>query len=70
MTDLENQERDLIEAMHRIDSARREHPKHQFCGMRDALVMATEALGTALYEIRYEIEEESPIRHYRPQVPK
>lgn len=70
MTDLENQERDLIEALHLIDSARKEHIRHQFCGVRDALVTATEALGTALYEIRYEIDENSPIPHYRPQVTK
>lgn len=70
MTDLENQERDLIEALHLIDAVRKAHVRHQFCEMRDPLVVATEAIDKALYEVRYEIEEESPIRHYRPAVSK
>ena len=72
MTDLEWQEQDLIRALQLVDDVRRKHlPSHKmFCGLRDGLVMATEALGNALYEIRYEIEENQPMPVYRPQVAK
>lgn len=72
MTDLEQQEESLIRALQLVDDVRRKHvPSHKtFCGLRSGLVMATEALGDALYEIRYEIEEESPMPVYRPQVAK
>ncbi len=72
MTDLEWQEQDLIRALQLVDDVRRKHlPSHKsFCGLRTGLVMATEALGSALYEIRYEIEENQPMPVYRPQVAK
>ena len=72
MTDLEWQEQDLIRALQLVDDVRRRHvPSHKsFCGLRSGLVMATEALGDALYEIRYEIEENQPMPVYRPQVAK
>lgn len=72
MTDLEWQEQDLIRALQLVDDVRRKHlPSHKnFCGLRTGLMMATDALGDALYEIRYEIEENQPMPVYRPQVAK
>lgn len=72
MTDLEQQEEDLIRALQLVDDVLRRHlPAHKsFCVIRSQLAMAREALGGGIREIRYEIEENQPMPVYRPQVAK
>ena len=72
MTDLEQQEESLIRALQLVYDVRRKHvPSHKtFCDLRVAVLLATDALVDALHEIRYEIEEDSPLPLYGPQVAK
>lgn len=69
MTDLEWQEQDLIRALQLVDDVRHRHTPHAgYCGLVDSLVMVSQVIGCALAEIRYDIEEQSPIRRYEPKV--